>query len=49
MVLIGSGISFLLDLCAHARSQGPIPFFMGTIGEDVVDHSKIPMITFKMD
>ena len=37
----------LIGIPSHGR-QGLSHFFMGSIGEDVANHSKIPVITFKI-
>ncbi|SHJ35061.1 Nucleotide-binding universal stress protein, UspA family [Arenibacter nanhaiticus] len=37
----------LIGMPTHGR-KGLTHFFMGSIGEDVVNHSKIPVITFKI-
>ncbi|WP_368662554.1 universal stress protein [Zobellia laminariae] len=34
-------------MSTHGR-KGLSHFFMGSIGEDVVNHSKIPVVTFKI-
>ena len=37
----------LIGISTHGR-KGLSHFFLGSIGEDVVNHSKIPVVTFKM-
>ena len=42
-----NGAADLIGIPTHGR-QGLSHFFMGSIGEDVANHSKIPVITFKL-
>ena len=37
----------LIGIPTHGR-QGLSHFFMGSIGEDIANHSKIPVVTFKL-
>ena len=42
-----SNLADLIGIPTHGR-QGLSHFFMGSIGEDIANHSKIPVVTFKI-
>ena len=38
----------LIGMCTHGRRTGFAHFFNGSVSEDLVNHAKLPMVTFKI-